>query len=97
MYTCIDCHLRITISCRHKKRILIPELTAETTGEADFDLFSAGGGDDVDGKTGLACLANFRSAAAKLAWPPDMDVSVDEGWGSFLCSTGCNPGDADFL
>ena len=42
-------------------------LTAETLGETDCELLSDGVGEEVDEGTGLACLASFRRAAAKLA------------------------------
>lgn len=42
-------------------------LTAETLGDTDCELFSDGVGEEVDEGTDLACLANFRRAAAKLA------------------------------
>lgn len=76
---------------------LSPVLTAETLGDTDCELFSDWGGDEVDDGTGLACLANFRRAAAKLAWPPDMDLSVGTGVVSLLCNTGCDPGDSDVV
>lgn len=72
-------------------------LIAEMLGETDWELFSDGVGDEVDEGAGLACLANFRRAAAKLACPPDIDESVGAGVDSLLCNTGCNPGDDDVL
>lgn len=66
-------------------------------GETDWELLSDGAGDEVDDGTGLACLANFRRAAAKLAWPADMDGSVDAGVESLFCNTVCIPGDTDVV
>lgn len=76
--------------------VLFP-LTAEMLGETDWELLSDGAGDEVEEGPGVACLANFRRAAAKLAWPADMDGSVDAGDESLLCNTGCIPGDADVV
>lgn len=79
------------------KKKASPVFTAETPGDTDCELFSDGGGEEFVEGTGLACLANFRRAAAKLAWPPDMDVSAEGGVDSLLWNTGCNPGDSDVV
>lgn len=68
-------------------------LIAETLGETEWELLSDGVGEEADAGTGLACFASFLSAAAKLAWPPDIDESVVAGVESLLCTTGCNPGE----